>query len=224
MNNFGSMLRQLRKENLLTQKKLCEQLRERGHEIYGASTISRWEVGSRMPKMNIIEDMEDILGADRGVLLKVAGYLVEISPDQPVTSQIDLDIAIQKGKHSEDLASIAKSLLSNGLGNVSLPGWTTNRTPQVKYLLPNDNAASGYDELTEEQLSEQLNQNMAAVIKERDWFFRRCFVPHLKSELPEELKTEPLFIVVEKQPYQLINTLRVLAAKKAFKGTCPSCP
>ncbi len=54
-------------------------------------------------------------------------------------------------------------------------------------------------------------------------FFRDYFVPHLKSELPEELKTELFYIVVEKQPYLLIETLRLLAARKTFKGTCPVC-
>jgi hypothetical protein len=109
------------------------------------------------------------------------------------------------------------------LDSVSCPGWTTNRSGEVKYLLPNANAASGYDELTKEQLAVHLNNNIAAILKDKDWFFRHSFVSHLKSELPTELTIEPFFKVVEGQPYQLIESLRVLAARGIFKGTCPVC-
>lgn len=125
--------------------------------------------------------------------------------------------------HHERLAEIANSLLDNGLDSVSSPGWTINRSSQVKYLIPNKNAASTYDEITKEQLASHLNSNMATILKDRDWFFRHCFMLHMKSELPEELKTELFFKVFEKQPYQLIEILRILAARKTFKGTCPVC-
>jgi hypothetical protein len=137
--------------------------------------------------------------------------------------QVDPTIVKRREEHFADLVSIAKSLLANGLESVSCPGWTTNRSRQVKYVLPNQNAASGYDEITREQLASHLNSNMAAITKDKDWFFRHCFVPHLKSELPEELNTDPFFKVVEEKPYELIETLRVLAAKGIFKGTCPVC-
>jgi len=130
----------------------------------------------------------------------------------------------RREEHFAELAGIAKSLLTtNNLISVSCPGWTTNRSRQVKYVIQNENAASGYDEITKEQLASHLNSNMAAISKDRDWFFRYCFVPHLRSELPDELTTELLFNVVERQPYQLVETLRLLAARKTFKGTCPVC-
>jgi hypothetical protein len=137
--------------------------------------------------------------------------------------QVNPTIVKHREEHLADLANIAKSLLTNGLESVSCPGWTTNRSRQAKYLLPNQNAASGYDELTKEQLASHLNSNMAAISKDRDWFFRHCFIPHLKSELSKELNTEPFFKVVEEQPYELIEILRVLEARKMFKGTCPVC-
>lgn len=219
MNDFGRRLRQLRAENALTQDKLREELNTKGHNIPGKSTISRWENGSRKPKMEVIEDLEDILGVDRGVLLKLAGYLVETSQEQ-----FDYVIVKQTAVHFADLADIAKSLLANGLGSVSCPGWSTNRSQQVKYVIPNANAASQYDELTKEQLTSLLNNNIAAITKDKDWLFRHCFIPHLKSELPGELRTKLFFEIIEEQPYKLIETLRVLAAKKTFKGTCPACP
>jgi len=129
----------------------------------------------------------------------------------------------RREEHFADLADIAKSLLANGLDSVSCPGWTTNQSREVKYLLPSETTASGYDELTKEQLTSHLNSNMDAIPTDRDWFFRHCFIPHLKSELPKELTTEPFFKLVEEQPYELIETLRVLAARGIFKGTCPVC-
>lgn len=138
--------------------------------------------------------------------------------------KVDPIIVKRREEHLADLADMTKSLLANGLDSVSRPGWTTDKSRQVKYLLPNQNAASGYDEATREHLASRLNSNIATILKERDWFFRDCFMPHLKSELPEELTAQPFFEVVEEQPYELIEILRVLAAKKTFKGTCPACP
>ena len=137
--------------------------------------------------------------------------------------KVDPIIVKRKEEHFGDLADIAKSLLANGLDSVSCPGWTTKRSRQVKYVIPNENAASGYDELTKEQLASRLNSNMAAILREKDWVFRQCFIPHLKSELPGELKTKLFYEIIEERPYQVIEILRVLAARKTFKGTCPVC-
>ena len=141
-----------------------------------------------------------------------------------IRKEADPSIVIQRREHFVELASVAKSLLINGLEDVSYPGWSTNRSLLGEYLIPNKDAASGYDGITKEQLASHLNSNMAAIVKDRDWFFRDCFVPHLKSELPEELKTKLFYRIIEEQPYQLIEVLRILAAKKTFKGTCPACP
>jgi transcriptional regulator with XRE-family HTH domain len=222
--DFGIKLRQLREGNDLTQEKLRKELEEKGYEILHISTISRWENGSRIPKAEIVEALEDILGANRGVLLRAARYLVEQSPEQPVSSQIDPIIVKRREEHFTDLASVAKTLLTNGLDSVSPHLWGANRSRQVTYLLRNENAASGCDEITKEQLASRLDDNIAPAIRQHgDWFFRNCFVPHLKSELPEELNTELLFHIVEKHPFKLIETLRMLAARKIFKGTCPVC-
>ena len=223
MNDFARKLRQLRKGNDLTQEQLRIELDRQGYEISSISTISRWENGSRIPKAEIVEALEDILQVNRGVLLRAARYLVEQSQDEPVSLQVDSVGVKQRAEHFAELGIIAKSLLTNGLDNVSSPSWTTNRSRQVTYLLPSETAASGYDEITKEQLTSHLNSNMAAILKEKDWFFRHCFIPHLKSELSEELSTKPFFTVVEEKPYELIETLRVLAARGIFKGTCPVC-
>lgn len=211
MSDFPRKLRQLRLENHLTQEKLRAELNAQGYDISSISTISRWESGSRIPKTEIVEDLESILGANRGLLLRAARYLVEISPEQSVSSQIDPVIGNKREEHFVELASTAKTLLTNGLDNVSHPGWSTNRSLLGKYLILNENAASGYDEMTKEQLSQQLNQNMKVILKHKDWFFRYRFVPYVKSKLGAELKPKRFDEIIEEQPYQLIEVVRRLA-------------
>ncbi len=221
-DSFGRRLRQLRAENDLTQEQLVKELEGKGYDAFNKSTISRWENGLRKPKMEVIEELEDLLGASRGVLLRAAGYTVETIAGEPVAPQIDPLLLKQKSDHFTDLAGIAKALLCNGLENVSSPGWTL-KPNQPKYVLPNEKSANGYEAITHHDLTSRLNSNMAEILKERDWFFRHCFVPHLKSELPEDLRNQLFYTIVESQPYKLINTLRIVIAGKMFKGTCPVC-
>jgi len=203
MDSFGRTLRHLRKEQDLTQEGLLGELKEKGCEILSKSTISKWENGWLKPKMETVKDLEEVFQVPRGSLLRAAGYLVETSPEQ-----LDPVMVKQRGEHFAALASVAKTLLTNGLDSVSSPRWGRNRSGQARYRLPNENAASGYDELTEEQLTRHLDNNTALALRQHgDWFFRDCFVPHLKSEMPKELETEPLFNVVEKHPYKLIICL-----------------
>jgi transcriptional regulator with XRE-family HTH domain len=211
MNDFARKLRQLRIENRLTQEQLQIELKSQGHKVSNKSTISRWEKGLRKPEIEVVEDLEDILGVSRGVLLRAARYTVDISSDQLVSPQIDYDMIVQRREHFAELASVAKSLLVNGLDNVSCPGWSTNRSLLGKYHIPNEHTVSGHDVITKEQLSEKLNQNMAAILKEKDWFFRHHFVPYVKSKLSDELKTELFDKIIEEQPFQLIEVLRRLA-------------
>ena len=77
--------------------------------------------------------------------------------------------------------------------------------------------------LTKEQLSDELVNNIEFIIDDSEWFFFYCFFPHLLSELPDEMKNENWLPIVEEYPFQLIETLRLLAARKTFKGTCPVC-
>ena len=142
--------------------------------------------------------------------------------EQPREVHTDPVIMKQRKDHFADLADVAKRLI-NGLENVGRPGWTTNKTRREVYLIPNENSASGYDEMTKEQLSQQLNQNMKVLIKDKDRFFRSCFVPHAKTELPEEMRTKLFFQIIEEHPFELIECLTLLAAGKSFKGACRVC-
>jgi transcriptional regulator with XRE-family HTH domain len=87
-NKLGKILRQLREDNGLSQEGLGNELGEKADKYFNKSTISRWENGSRKPDIETIKDLEEILGAHSGILLKAAGYLVEIGSDNQ-SSKID---------------------------------------------------------------------------------------------------------------------------------------
>ncbi|HEY87145.1 MAG TPA: hypothetical protein G4O06_03855 [Dehalococcoidia bacterium] len=92
------------------------------------------------------------------------------------------------------------------------------------YILTRKNKVGKYYHLTKEQLSERLKENIVlAEHKYERWFFYDCFVQHLTTELPEELKGKGFFDIVNEQPYELIDVLRVLATRKTFKGECQVC-
>ena len=123
--------------------------------------------------------------------------------------------------HNEQLLNIANMLLANSLGKV-LEGYTGSG--KHEYAVTGSIYEDFY-EVTEEQLSAQLEQNIQYAIHEHtEWFFCECFLPHLSMEFSEEMRTEGFWTMAKAQPYKIIETLRVLAARKTFKGTCPACP
>lgn len=56
-----------------------------------------------------------------------------------------------------------------------------------------------------------------------DFRVLECFVPHFESENPE-FESKWFIELIEQQEYTVIETLRLLASRKTFKGTCPGCP
>ena len=118
-----------------------------------------------------------------------------------------------KEEHFADLTNLANFLLVGDLD------WGMEGVANTSESKSGDN-----DELTKEQLSFRLQYNIQFAIGPGEpWFFYDCFVPHLLIELPEEMRNKWFWTIVEEQPYRLINTLRILAARKTFKGTCPVC-
>jgi len=130
----------------------------------------------------------------------------------------------RREEHFRELAAIIDDLLANDLGSVS-HGWSTNRVAgQDTHILTRKNTAGDYYDLTNEQLSTRLKENyVMAEHKYERWFIHDCLIPHLKSELPEELKSKAFLDIAKEHPYELIQALRILAARKTFKGTCPVC-
>ena len=60
---IGSFLKELRKENGLTQEQLAEKMNVSGR------TVSRWETGSNMPDLDILIELSDLYDVDIRELL-----------------------------------------------------------------------------------------------------------------------------------------------------------
>jgi len=124
-------------------------------------------------------------------------------------------------EHNAKLASVADRLLDNDLKRVMK--WI-NSIGDIEYQLFDESEVHLLDRLTEDDLSGKFGQNIISAYHDyTEWFFKNCFLPHLFAEWPEELENKGFYIIAEEQPYQLIETLRLLAERKTFKGTCPIC-
>ena len=124
-------------------------------------------------------------------------------------------------EHNAKLAGVADRLLANDLKKIMK--WVMP-TGDIEYQLFDESETHLQERLTEDELSGQFEQNINLAYQEyTEWFFKECFLPHLYAEWSEELKNKGFYIVAEEQPYQLIETLRLLAERKTFKGTCPVC-
>ena len=124
-------------------------------------------------------------------------------------------------EHNAKLAGVADRLLANDLKRVMK--WV-EPTGDIEYHLFDESETYLLERLTEDELSGQFEQNIDLAYQDyTEWFFKECFLPHLYAEWSEELKNKGFYIAAEEQPYQLIETLRLLAERKTFKGTCPVC-
>ena len=125
-------------------------------------------------------------------------------------------------EHNEKLFGVANKFLENDLNRVMK---FITSTGECKYLLHEDNKVDEIPErLSENDLSFQLEQNLiSAYHVYTEWFYKTCFIPHLFAELTEEVRLKWEKNLLYEQPYELIDTLRLLVARKTFKGTCPIC-
>jgi len=73
-DEFGLLLKKHREQAGLSQNQLVEGLRRARYEDrYGESDVSKWEHG-RIPPEDVVEELEEILCAPKGLLLRAAGY------------------------------------------------------------------------------------------------------------------------------------------------------
>ena len=103
---------------------------------------SPWEHG-KIPKKDIIEDLEDILELKEKQLLWAAGYLI----DRPVGEEDKADVFAElKLQHLQRLAEIAEQLLAKSglqgnvshlqrLGGVGLPGAQSYRKKTSRCII-----------------------------------------------------------------------------------------
>lgn len=124
-------------------------------------------------------------------------------------------------EHNTKLAGVADSLLANDLKRVMK--WVTP-TGDIEYHLFDESEMHLVERLAEDDLSGQLEQNLHTVYRDyTEWFYQNCFIPHLFAEWSEAGQTKMSKALLYEQPYLLIETLRLLAERKTFKGTCPVC-
>lgn len=124
-------------------------------------------------------------------------------------------------EHNAKLLGVATKLLSNNLGRISK--WVTS-TGQIEYHLFDEDEVHVVERLTEDNLSGKFEENVSLVYQNyTEWFFKTCFLPHLYAEWPIELQKKGFYILSEEQPYILIETLRLLAERRTFKGMCSVC-
>ncbi len=73
-DEFGVLLKKHRKKARLSQNQIVKRLREARYEgRYSESDVSKWEHG-RIPPEDVVEELEEILCAPKGLLLKAAGF------------------------------------------------------------------------------------------------------------------------------------------------------
>lgn len=124
-------------------------------------------------------------------------------------------------EHNAKLVGVTDRLLDNDLNRVMK--WITS-TGDIEYHLFDESEEHLVHRLTEDDLAGQFEQNIILAYQDyTDWFFKTCFLPHLYAEWSEELKKKGFYIIAEEQPYQLIETLRLLVERKTFRGNCPVC-
>lgn len=124
-------------------------------------------------------------------------------------------------EHNRKLVGVANTLLGNDLKQVMK--WVSP-TGDVEYHLFDESETYLQERLTVDDLSSKLEENLLAVYRDfTEWFYLSCFIPHLFAEWSEGLRTKMSKALLYEEPYELIETLRLLAERKTFKGTCPVC-
>jgi hypothetical protein len=124
-------------------------------------------------------------------------------------------------EHFEHLADIVWAVLSNPYNLDGVKENPSRGTPFdiFKYTLWESGSGQG---ITHGQLSSMLGENIDRVdyvFAEFDFY---CLILHLRAESPE-IEAKGFYTVATENPYELIDTLRILARRKTFKGTCPVC-
>ena len=151
----------------------------------------------------------------RGTLLGPAGYLVEV----PATvssdaSQRSTIVTKRLEEHFDYLVNMVNILLEQRLETI------TKNDPSVSafpYTLWSGQTGIA---IPHELISSYLQQNINQLYLEYKDFDLQNFTCHLEAEYPE-IRSKGFPTVIRDNPYELIETLRVLESRRTFKGTCP---
>ena len=123
-----------------------------------------------------------------------------------------------KKKHIADMLAIAEELLANGLDIVRKHP-SSGDTDKYEYSTV---IGDSMEVLSHEQLGDRLRVNIGLQWVHMNAEDIDCFLTHLKADY-NDLESKDILTVVAHNPYELIETLRVLGRKRTFKGTCEVC-
>ena len=136
-------------------------------------------------------------------------------------------ITKQREEHQSQLSTISAMLLQNDLNTVeecsstSIYGLRRNGMFRYRYQLKDTHNRT--IQLSRYQLFNMFRKNVEAVCQRYTQFlFYECYIPHLKSEIPE-IEEEGFWPQVERQPFEVISAIRELSKLDTLKGICPLC-
>jgi hypothetical protein len=120
-----------------------------------------------------------------------------------------------KREHFHHLSEIAKALLPQQNASVE----QNDSGGQFEYWLWEQGKGQG---MTHKELGDMLWSAIDTIDERYSMDDFNYLLSHLEAEYPD-FQFESLHNIVKNNPYELIQTLTVLAQRKIFKGTCPVC-
>lgn len=132
-------------------------------------------------------------------------------------------MAVAEGaEHFARMAEITGLLLANDVGKVGVIEGEYE-DPNAEYAIVSD--VSGYYVVGRNELIGMIEANIDQVVQQYSgWDLFDCFGSHLEAELEAEAaQPYELFEFLNASPGKFINTVRTMAARRTFKGSCPVC-
>jgi len=136
-------------------------------------------------------------------------------------------ISKQVEEHQTQLSEISNMLLQNDLKTVEEVSSTgiygLRKNGMFRYRYQIKDAYNRTMQLSRYQLFNMFRKNVeTACQKYTQFVFYECYIPHLKSEIPE-IEEEGFWPQVERQPYEVISAIRELSKLGRLGGVCPLC-
>ncbi len=152
-------------------------------------------------------------------------------PETPKPAVSTNLILANKKEHFDQLAEVAKALLIECDYLEDFIENPKKDEQQKEYMHP---VGDEYWPVSRSQISLSLKNNLDAIsgviYGYEGWDISKiypridieCLVSHLEEEC-SEVKLKGFAKAIEENPYEIIDTLRVLCRRKIFKGTCSIC-
>jgi len=227
---FAKAFKYYRKMKFPRQEDLMKELEQysKACAVYSKGTISKWETGKSIPRLERIEALEDIFFLD-GQLKEAAGYTLEAKPDtsdelvEESETPTDPLILEKRKEHFQKLTEIVEMLL----GDLDTVKPNTFKGKGKEEALDKPDfwiGLSGQEQgLTKKQLDDMLHDNIESTQEFYDFFLWDCLVSHLKAESFSQGESTTNEHTSREDPYRTIANWRILVHRKTFKGTCSIC-